>query len=366
MKLYAASTGFAVVTFLFRPDYKTAAGLLAILGLLGLCMAAARACPGRFGSWAPRLGLSIGSLAVALGVSELALRLFFSERYARPKDERSLLYKYDQTFGWFPARSTTRLFTASRTITVTHNSMGFRDREWQTNNKPALVFLGDSFTWGYDVEAAERFTDRLQQRHPDWNIYNWGVSGYGTDQELLLLHTYFDALKPRAVVLVFCTDNDYADNGGNFGYGGYPKPYFLVASNRLVLQGVPVPKSGPVFLSEHGFLSRFYLFRAAVLAYAKFDLPKSARVAMNPTAPLLLAMRSYVRQRGAFFGLAIQESNNEFEGFLKRYRIPWVALSTTNRYPRFGRHWTPEGHAEVCDQIEYFLSEGVRTGQITL
>ena len=314
-----------------------------------------------------KLLLLLGSLVFCLAASELTLRLFFAKTFPPTDDERSLLYEYDETLGWFPAKSTSRRFTASRTVTVTHNSRGFRDPEPELNGNPGIMFLGDSFVWGFDVEAEERFTDKLQQRHPDWNICNLGVSGYGTDQQFLLLQAQFEHYKPRVVFVVFCTDNDTDDNSYNLRSGGYYKPFFTIAGpTSLTLNGVPVPRSERAILAKHTFLGRFYLTRLLVRAYSKRRAPPGVQVVTNPTGPILLAMRSYVVRRGGFFAVAMQEGNEDLKNYLRRFQIPWLALRTTNRYESFGGHWTPDGHTEVCDQIEGFLAKGFSEGYIKL
>jgi hypothetical protein len=77
-------------------------------------------------------------------------------------------------------------------------------------------------------------------------------------------------------------------------------------------------------------------------------------------------MRSYVVRRGGFFAVAMQEGNEDLKSYLRRFQIPWLALRTTNRYESFGGHWTPDGHKEVCDQIEGFLAKGFGEGYIKL
>src|SRR5438876_3200509 len=168
------------------------------------------------------------------------------------------------------------------------------------------MFLGDSLVWGFDVEASERFTEKLQVRHPEWNIYNLGVSGYGTDQEFLLWQRYFYHYRPRAVILVFCTDNDVDDNAHNARNGGYYKPYFtLVSSNALGLHGIPVPRGERAVLSDHQLLSRFYLGRLVVRFYCKGRTPpliqvvaNPIQVVANPTGHIISAMRSYIVRKG--------------------------------------------------------------------
>ncbi len=77
---------------------------------------------------------------------------------------------------------------------------------------PTIMFLGDSFVWGLDAEADERFTEPEKPRIADSKILAAGVSGYGTDQEYLLLKKLWPQVKPAVVVLIFGTDNDRLDN----------------------------------------------------------------------------------------------------------------------------------------------------------
>ncbi|HEY5915534.1 MAG TPA: hypothetical protein VJA21_33535, partial [Verrucomicrobiae bacterium] len=122
-----------------------------------------------------RLGVLASALCLAALLGEAALRLFFAQRLEVVQDERHLLYHYDASLGWFPLPNTRQRVRASRVFTVAHNSAGFRDREHRLGETAGILFLGDSFVWGYDVDAPERFTDKLQARHPEWNVYNFGV-----------------------------------------------------------------------------------------------------------------------------------------------------------------------------------------------
>jgi hypothetical protein len=63
-----------------------------------------------------------------------------------------------------------------RTIHVQHSSLGLRDVEFATDARPTILFLGDSFVWGLDAEADERFTELLRPRLSRHNIVAAGVS----------------------------------------------------------------------------------------------------------------------------------------------------------------------------------------------
>jgi hypothetical protein len=298
---------------------------------------------------------------VATLIGEIGLRLFW-RGLSLPDDERSLMYRYDKTLGWFPIPNRQAYLLGSRKFGVAHNSEGFRGPERSTNDKPAIVFLGDSFVWGYDVDAAERFTDKLQAKHAEWNIYNFGISGYGTDQEYLLLQQYFDAYKPKLVFLLFCVETDHEDNCSNVRYGGYYKPYCTIAGNRLQLEGIPVPRGERAFFAEHGHLGRWMLVRLMARTWFKASNPPE-RHNTEPTGAIIRDLQKYVASKEAVFVMGLTRSNPRLEEFLQYFKIPYVELTTSQRYPGFGQHWTPEGHTFVCEKIERFLVEGKYFGE---
>jgi hypothetical protein len=250
-----------------------------------------------------------------------------------------------------------RQVTGARTVTAHHNSEGFRGPEHVINDdKSVIIFLGDSFTWGVDAEEPERFTDKLQARHPEWRIYNFGVSGYGTDQEYLLLQKYYDEYKPSVVFLMFCTDNDDSDNRWNVRHGGYYKPYCTVEDTRLKLNGIPVPRAEKVFYSEHSALRHSYLVRLFAKSYYKLTAPPAVENP-NPTGPLVRDMQKFVLSKHAKFLLGLTHSHPNLEEFLHHFEIPYVDLSDAGRYSTAGAHWTPAGHDFVCNKVDELLKK---------
>lgn len=302
------------------------------------------------------VALFVSSL-MSLVLCELGLRLFFRSDFPVVPNEKSLMYRYDQQLGWFPIPNSERELHIIRDIDVVHNQEGFRDVEHAAaSDKPGLLFLGDSFVWGYGVEGPERFTDKLQARHPEWEIFNCGVSGYGTDQEYLLLEDYFDRFKPRMVVLIYCTGNDEADNRWNFRYESYFKPFFTTNAFGLQLHGVPVPRSPRSYFAGHPRLSRSLLLRLIIRSTCQIHAPPILHVP-SPTFAIISAMQKYLKHRGSGFAVGLTATNPYLETFLAKSRIPYVDLSTKNRFP--DGHWNPKGHDFVCNAIDQFLSQPV-------
>jgi lysophospholipase L1-like esterase len=293
---------------------------------------------------------------VTLGALEVALRVVDLRELREGVSERSLSYQYDAELGWMPIPGSSSTATNARTVSVRHNSLGLRDDEFTLDANPTIMFLGDSFVWGLDAEASERFSEVLKARIPNYKILAAGVSGFGTDQEYLLLQKLWPKVKPAVVVLVFCTDNDRDDNSSNIRYEGYQKPYFrLAADGSPVLAGQPVPKSRLQAIKEDWWVRHFWLARLANAVYLKLRHP-ALRVP-DPTEMLIDRMREFVEANGAKFLIGLQSTDAALIQHLAVARIPFVTFDGAASYPgASGGHWTPEGHKRVADRLLGLLS----------
>jgi hypothetical protein len=293
-----------------------------------------------------------------IAAADVGIRLAFRKRLLYlPLDEKNLTYRYDSLLGWFPVKNQREFFRGSRFVEVRNNSRGFRDVEHVVDAKPRIVFLGDSFVWGYDVEQWERFTEKLRNDIPSWSVYNLGVSGYGTDQEYLLLKREYEFYLPQIVFLVFCSDNDDDDNSSNVRYGLYYKPYFTVEIPGLQLRGVPVPRSEAFFFSQHHTLVKSGWVRLGAHAYFKMTAPPLYSAANAPTDSILSEMSRFISMRGGKFIIGLQRPYPQLEQFLDSQKIPHLDLSNAYVYRTGAHHWTPEGHLYVSSKIEEFLTQ---------
>jgi hypothetical protein len=62
--------------------------------------------------------------------------------------------------------------------------------------------FGDSFTYGWAIEDDQTYAWRLQQRHPEWDVTNFGTGGYATVHGLVQLERELAAGRKPAVVVV--------------------------------------------------------------------------------------------------------------------------------------------------------------------
>ncbi len=289
---------------------------------------------------------------------EMLLRVCDFRELREGVDERSLGYMHDAEIGWTPKPNSTSMVTNARTIHVHHNSLGLRDDEFTLDDKPTIMFLGDSFVWGLDSEAGERFSDLLKAKIHNFKILAAGISGYGTDQEYLLLQRLWPRVKPAVVVLVFCTENDRQDNSTNARYEGYHKPYFTMgADGELELHGQPVPLSRLQYFREVPWVANSWLARLAVSIYLKARYP--VLFVPDPTEKIIGKVRDFAESQGARFLVALNSRDERLIAYLERNGIAFTSLDGAAIYPSqsAGGHWTPEGQVFVAEHMLGLLAQ---------
>jgi hypothetical protein len=135
------------------------------------------------------------------------------------------------------------------------NSLGYRDREpveATDARKLRVLFLGDSFTWGDEVDAEQRFTNLLEtscgsqcDELPPIHSSNRGLIGYGTAQSYLQYLLTRTGQPSDVVILGLFSGNDLNDNAVVDSPSG-PRPRLVRCDPQdpggaLCLEGVPVP-----------------------------------------------------------------------------------------------------------------------------
>lgn len=148
---------------------------------------------------------------IALIAIEIWVRLSWDESRGKPgffvtdpvRGQR-LAENYDGWFAGVPAHT---------------NSLGFRDtREYSLEKAPGtfrILVLGDSVTFGHGAlhETSYPFLleQNLRQWRPDvkWEVWNLGIPGYNTAQELAYLQEVGDRYAPDLVIVGFFP-NDFS------------------------------------------------------------------------------------------------------------------------------------------------------------
>ena len=186
---------------------------------------------------APLAIVAVASL-IGLLLFEMALRLlgFTSPTWYRP----------DAELGWTLRPGVAGWHTKEGRAFVEASSAGWRDIE-HTVDKPTDVYriavLGDSYSEAMQVDRDEAFWALLPERliacgfarGKRIEVLNFGVSGYGTAQEYLVLESQAMRYRPDLVLLQFTNGNDVRNNSQALEEDKLRPFYLLEADNTLRL-----------------------------------------------------------------------------------------------------------------------------------
>ena len=242
---------------------------------------------------------------------------------------------------------------------VSINRDGLRDRDHASKKPPNTVriaVLGDSYAEAMQVNQKEAFwaimekelqnCKNLQGRNVE--VINFGVAGYGTAQELLMLRHRVWKYSPDIVLLAFCTGNDISDNSSSLKQKP-SDPYFIFENGDLTLHDQSSRKrweekvannhfTRPLYqwliqfrvvqVVEHGKeVIRDWWFRKKAVARSDASGSNLEPGILNPvyheptdevwkeawkvTEGLLLKMRDEVDHRGARFVIVVLSNGNQ-------------------------------------------------------
>jgi hypothetical protein len=160
------------------------------------------------------LPASIAAMVVAAAGIEIWVRFSWDERRGTPG-----FFLSDAARGQRLAAGYTGWFAG---VPVKVNSLGFRDpREYSLAKPPGafrILVLGDSVTFGhgapFDTTYPYLLGQRLRKWRPDvaWEVWNLGVPGYNTRQELVYLQEVGQRFQPDLVVVGFYPNDFYGND----------------------------------------------------------------------------------------------------------------------------------------------------------
>jgi lysophospholipase L1-like esterase len=219
-----------------------------------------------------RAGLVLGSLALLLALVDVALARWFIEgdqfrgrplppfRAVATDAQRAWLARqqdelagravpdptgvFDSELGW-----TNRPSSRSADGRVSFNSVAARGTREYARQRPSgvrrIVAFGDSFTFGDEVADGDDWPAQLEAQGPAFEVMNFGVAGYGTDQALMRFRRDGKSREADVALLGMLIENIgrnvnryrplYYPSSGSCG----AKPRFFL--DQAALRPVPLP-----------------------------------------------------------------------------------------------------------------------------
>lgn len=190
------------------------------------------------------------------------------------------LFQYHPTIGYhFVPGLKARVEHESGGYLLRTNASGFRCRHdfepKRREGRPRLLLFGDSYTAGDGVSDKYRYAELLERRIPGLEVYNFGLSGSGTDQQYLIWREFARDIEHDLVVIAVLVENirrvaaryrPYLTPDGERQL--LAKPYFALEGEELVLHNVPVPRE-PLSAEEAGAEELAHLDRGGRFAWLR-------------------------------------------------------------------------------------------------
>ncbi len=194
------------------------------------------------------------ALNLLLVVSGAALGLLIAELGARLAGIKPLEVRcYDTARGWKLTPGAVGIQRSEGGSEVRINSGGFRGPDVAVSKPPGvfrIAVLGDSFTEAMHVPYEQSFSAVIEREllrcegiaGRKVEVLDFGVSGYGTGQELLALRAQASRYSPDIVVLAFFAGNDVSDNAaaldsGSWINGELCRPHFEMREGSIAETG---------------------------------------------------------------------------------------------------------------------------------
>ncbi len=357
------------------------------------------------GGFLKNAAVAIAALLVIFLLTEIFLRLFF------PQNLNITQLDSEKIFEHKPGISTVLQRLEFKTH-VRISSQGLRDREYAVQKPEGvkrIAVLGDSFVFGFGVEENEAFAKVLERllngnnSRGKYEVMNFGISAYGTEQEYLLLRDTVAAFHPDMVVLSFFP-NDLKEN---------VKYNLFEVQNSTLIQ---TPKKDVGFslkvrnmVSWHSHLYSLFYFSVIdnkkisnlligmhllnpstkdpkadfnTLIYSN-EQSKEYEQAFQKTLLLLDAMKKYLDERNIHFMVLVSPAKEQVdEGMMQKFAsenglndinrtrvqdelVPWLkkeGIAAINPLDEFRQkninntfyfivdgHWNVEGHTLVAE-----------------
>lgn len=203
-------------------------------------------------AFAAKLLLSLLSVIFSLFIAE---KILFSVNYPQTgcneitDVSETRIAKFNPQLGWsyIPSNST----QGDYGVYYNFNKEGYRAEtvDYVTDfSKPIILVIGDSMLFGHGLDFKDTFGYKLKERLQDkYEVINFAVQAFGTDQMYLMLQRVFPIYKPKIVIIDFLPEhisrNVSRDRREFYRCSRFigTKPTFSIAGNKLKLDYRPQP-----------------------------------------------------------------------------------------------------------------------------
>jgi len=278
--------------------------------------------------WRARLGLLLAAGLLALAAGEVALRAL---GVSYPN-----FYRWDEKTGTALRPGASGWWFKENRVYVLINRAGLRDRDHDLR-KPSGTFriavLGDSYAEAFQVKLEDAFFSVLERElsacrrlaGKTIEAVNFGVSGHGTAQQLLMFRHRARDYQPDLVVLAFVTGNDIRNNSRELE-GDPMRPYFTEQDGELILDDA-FRRTG-AFRRRQTSWARAYYQAVARSRLLQFGQIVKRRLLPPPGAPPILKEESPGGELGLDDAIYLTPPDERWE---KAWRVTELLIRSLGR-----------------------------------
>ena len=159
--------------------------------------------------WSFRIAAIVLSTLVVIPLLEVILRIEYA---ARQRYRPSLAFVSDD-LGWLPTPDLETTYTKQGygEIHYRTDANGFRRFDDPDGGGTRVWAVGDSTTQAYQVPAGRAYYDVMAELDPGLEVFGYGVGGYGTVQQAMVLERFWEVIRPDVVIWQMCA-NDLINN----------------------------------------------------------------------------------------------------------------------------------------------------------
>lgn len=321
----------------------------------------------------PQFCLVVAGCTITFLLAEGFVRIFYP--HSRDHVIPGGLFEIDHDLGWkLKAKASGRHHTRYFDVMYRINELGYRDKLRNTKKpKDTYRFLlfGDSQIFGWGNTDKQRFSNLVENRGQSIEVLNFGVPGYGLDQQILSYQR--DGLSFDADEVIFFASKDTLKRIHHDYIYKKPKPRFVVdTSGDIKLEAAPQKGSGLTKIL-YNILHPFYLpyfveQRLAILnrslQQSSKQLPKKAAKSGLSIGELergilgrLNALAQAQQHRLTVLAFLPKDAKEALEQFCQENGIDFMEImldGASNAYI-FGpqdRHWTPAANQQIAKQLQ--------------
>ena len=324
----------------------------------------------------------------------------------RADGERSYLLVYDDLMGWTVGpnrRSANGLYRSSpEGIRISAEGGAFATSGRGTR----IALTGDSFTFGEDVRYEETWGYFLEKELGfNFQVLNFGVSGYGLDQMFLRYQKDVRPWKPRIVIFGFIS-HDTERSMLVYPFISFPewnmpfsKSRFILRDGELANVNAPAPAPGDIFSQasifdlsaleydsgytqsdwerhfyHFSYLARLFVSWVPHWSIERSDVSKEALVAVN--ASILKTFVRSTADAGAIPLIVYFPNKGELEKatspttlgkrVLQKAGVAYTDLTSCllkvdvdDRFGPANHHYSPRGNAAVANCLHTVVNEAL-------